>query len=179
MNIRMELKNGYSIGLIEPRDKPAMIEYLQEKEIYGATLRIPNPYTSRDADWWVDFVAKSSLELGRPYHFSVRSSDDRFIGGIGFHEQEPGQEHRAEIGYWLAKPFWGKGVMTDAVNRFCRYGFEELNLFRITATIFIHNDRSSRVAEKCGFVLEGIMKNHYQKDGKIFDGKLYAKTRPA
>lgn len=174
---RMELKNGYSIGLIEPRDKPAMIEYLQDKAVYEGTLRIPFPYTFRDADWWVDFVEKNSKTLGRPYSFSVRSPEDKFIGGIGFHEQEPGQEHRAEVGYWLAKPYWGKGIMSEALTRFCRYGFEELDLVRITATIFIHNQRSSRLAEKCGFKLEGVMKNHYSKDGEIFDGLLYAKTK--
>lgn len=175
--MKMDLPNGFSIGLIGASDKPAFMEYLVAPEIYAFTLRIPHPYTPADADWWINHVAKESEKLGRPYHFSIRNPEGKLVGAIGFHDQEAGCEHRAEMGYWLAKPYWNRGIMTDAVRRLTQYGFEEVGLKRITANVFIHNDGSSRVLEKAEFEIEGILRNYYKKDGKIFDGKLYAKIK--
>ena len=78
----------------------------------------------------------------------------------------------AEIGYWLAKPYWKKGIMSEAVKKICEIGFNEFGLSRITANVFEQNIGSARVVEKCGFTLEAAcLKNYYKKDGK-----LYAKT---
>lgn len=64
--------------------------------------------------------------------------------------------------------------MTEAVKKITEYGFRELGLVRITAKVFYFNKGSARVLEKSGYTCEGILRNHYKKDGKIFDGKLYA-----
>lgn len=81
--------------------------------------------------------------------------------------------HRAEIGYWLARPFWGQGIMTDAVRAFVRYAFSELELLRLTAHVFENNVASSRVLEKNGFLLEGKLREHFFKDGNFLDARLY------
>lgn len=68
--------------------------------------------------------------------------------------------------------------MTIVVGKVCDIGFNKFGLKRITATIFEHNIASAKVVEKCGFVLEApALKNYYEKDGKVFNGKLYAKTK--
>ena len=64
--------------------------------------------------------------------------------------------------------------MTKAVKVACEYGMKELGLIRITANVFDHNNRSARVLEKAGFQCEGLLRKNYEKDGKIFDGKLYS-----
>lgn len=64
--------------------------------------------------------------------------------------------------------------MTEAVKKASEYGFKELGLTRITAHVFHFNVASAKVLEKTGYKCEGYLRSHYQKDGKIFDGKLYA-----
>jgi len=82
--------------------------------------------------------------------------------------------HRAEIGYWLAKPFWGQGIMSAVVGAICDFAFGDWKLVRITAHVFTSNEASSRVLEKNGFEYEGLLRKHHQKDGKFIDSKLYA-----
>jgi ribosomal-protein-alanine N-acetyltransferase len=88
-----------------------------------------------------------------------------------------GTSHRAEIGYWLAKPFWGRGIMTDVVQRLCQVGFEEFGLVKIIAYVNATNPASARVLEKCGFVQEGYLKKHFLKDGQLLDVRLFARFR--
>ena len=86
-------------------------------------------------------------------------SDDALIGGCGFDSFQVGKSHRAEVGYWLAKPLWGRGIMTAVVRRVCRHAFEEFGLVKITAHVFSHNPASARVLEKCGFREEGFLRS--------------------
>ena len=175
MNIKID--NHYSITDIFPGDKSAYVKHLAEKQIYEQTLNIPYPYTDADADWWINHVAEETKKQGQSVNWAVRKSDGLLIGGIGFRGFEPGKSHRAEIGYWLAKPYWGQGIMANAAKLASDFAFKELGLVRITANVFLFNMGSCRVLEKAGFQLEGILRKHYKKDGNVFDGKLYAKLK--
>ena len=110
-------------------------------------------------------------------NWAIREPGGVLVGGIGYHNLELGRSHRAELGYWLAKPYWGQGIMTGAVKRVTDLAFSEFDLVRVTAHVFAFNGGSARVLEKAGFQFEGLLRSHYKKDGKIFDGKLYAKVR--
>lgn len=61
--------------------------------------------------------------------------DELVAGGIGVHrlDKDPVYRDTAELGYWLAEPYWGRGLMTEAVRAVTRYAFDELGLFRIEA----------------------------------------------
>jgi RimJ/RimL family protein N-acetyltransferase len=157
-----------------PSDKPALVQHLNDRDIHDRTLRIPFPYTDASADEWLALVAKTTEQQGRPVQFAIRSADDALIGGCGFDGFEVGKSHRAEVGYVLAKPFWGRGVMTAVVQRACRHAFEEFGLVKITAHVFSHNPASARVLEKCGFQEEGFLRKHFLKDGKFIDARLFA-----
>jgi ribosomal-protein-alanine N-acetyltransferase len=158
-------------------DKMALIQHLNDRDIYNRTLRIPFPYTEADADEWLALVAKITQQQGRPVHFAIRSGHDALIGGCGFDGFQVGKSHRAEIGYWLAKPFWGLGIMTAVVRRVCQHAFEEFGLVKITAHVFSHNPASARVLEKCGFHEEGFLRKHYLKDGQFIDARLFVLLR--
>jgi RimJ/RimL family protein N-acetyltransferase len=158
----------------QPSDQSACVEYLQEKEIYDCTLRIPYPYTASDFQEWLKIVEQSTRQQGRPVNWAIRDESDRFIGGIGFEGFQLGKSHRAEIGYWLAKPFWGRGIMTAVVGKLCDFAFGEFGLVKITAHVFAYNPASARVLEKCGFVQEGYLRKHYLKDGQFIDARLFA-----
>ena len=92
-------------------DKPALLQHLNDPDIYHRTLRIPFPYTDASADEWLTLVAKITEQQGRPVQWAIRTADDALIGGCGFDGFQVGESHRAEVGYWLAKPFWGRGIM--------------------------------------------------------------------
>src|SRR5207302_256494 len=109
-------------------DKDALIAHLNDRDIYERTLRIPFPYTDASADEWLAQVAKSTRQQGRPVHWAIRTTDDALIGGCGFDGFQVGKSHRAEVGYWLARPHWGRGIMTAVVQQVCRHAFEAFGL---------------------------------------------------
>jgi ribosomal-protein-alanine N-acetyltransferase len=173
------LKSGFSIDTIKASDRDAYVEHLKEKEIYDFTLAIPYPYTQTHAEWYIDHIEQQTkVRNGIPVNFCIRNPQGQLIGGCGYHDLEPGKSHKAEIGYWLSKSYWGKGIMTEVVKYLVNHGFEQFDLARITATVFAHNQRSARVLEKTEFQKEGVLRKHYQKDGKVFDGILYARIHP-
>jgi [ribosomal protein S5]-alanine N-acetyltransferase len=162
---------------IRPSDKPALIEHLNDRNIYDRTFRIPFPYTDADAEAFLARVAKATEQHGQPAHFAIRTGDDALIGVCGLNDFEIGKSHRAEVGYWLAKPLWGQGIMTSVVKTACQYAVDEFGLVKIIAHVVTHNPASARVLEKCGFVQEGLLRKHFVKDGEFVDVRLFALLR--
>jgi [ribosomal protein S5]-alanine N-acetyltransferase len=171
--MEITLDADYSLSPVGPGDKAAYLIHLADPAIYQWTLRIPFPYRPEDADWWIAYSAEEASRLGQIVNFALREKG-QLIGGCGFNDFVAGT-HKAEIGYWLAKPWWGKGIMPRAVEAVVRYGFEKLGLIRVTATIFEDNEQSARVLEKCGFEYEGRMRNYYLKDGRALNARMFAR----
>lgn len=171
--MNLELPNGIQLTEIRRSDQDALIEYLNERDIYDRTLRIPFPYTTADADQWFTTVEKLTQQNGRPFNWAIRNEADKLIGGVGLEGPGLDRSHRAEIGYWLAKPFWGRGIMTAVLKVVCQHAFENLGLARITAHVFAFNITSARVLEKCGFEQQGYLRKHHLKDGKFIDARAY------
>jgi ribosomal-protein-alanine N-acetyltransferase len=103
--------------------------------------------------------------------------DGSLIGSCGFYKWESDPHRKAEIGYDLHPTYWGKGIMREALQAIIRYGFEEMNLNRITLLVISYNDRSIRLAERLGFVKEGVMRESAYFDGKFIDDVLYSLLR--
>lgn len=101
--------------------------------------------------------------------------DNEVVGSIGCHKIKYG--HKASIGYWLAKKYWGKGIMTKVVKAFCSYLFKKYRLKRLYAEVFTFNQGSRFVLENNGFKLEGVMKKGFMKNGKFIDEYLFAKVK--
>ena len=99
------------------------------------------------------------------------------IGGIGLHPGDDINRLTAELGYWIAEPFWGRGIATAAVRAIVPYGFEQQPLERIEAYAFANNPASARVLEKGGFIYEGRLRRNVIKEGEILDSLLYARLR--
>jgi RimJ/RimL family protein N-acetyltransferase len=175
MNLRVN--DHLHLTDLRPADKAALVAYLNEKDIYDRTLRIPHPYTEADADTFLALVAEAKQQPGRLLAWAIRDDTDGLIGGCGLEEAAAGQSHRAELGYWLAKPYWGRGLMTAVVRRLCAYALDELGLVRLHAHVFAGNAASARVLEKCGFEREGYMRKYCLKDGRHIDAWLYARVR--
>jgi RimJ/RimL family protein N-acetyltransferase len=171
--MRIVVNDQVSLSEFHPSDKPALVRHLNDRDIYDRTLRIPFPYTDDDADEWLALVAKNTRQQGHPVQWAIRDAADDLIGGCGFDGFQAGKSHRAEVGYWLARPFWGRGIMTGVVRRLCRHAFDEFGLVKITAHVFAHNPASARVLEKCGFQQEGFLRRHLLKDGRFLDVRLF------
>jgi len=166
----------YILSELVERDNGALVEHLQEKEIYDNTLRIPYPYSVKDADSFIQMCTAADRAAGRTQTWAIReASSTRLIGCVGLLDPLVAGAHQSQLGYWLAKPFWGQGLMTEVVRTVCKVAFEEYELVRVSAHVFLTNPRSGRVLEKAGFELEGTMKCFYCKNDELFDGKLYAR----
>ncbi len=175
--MKITVDQQYYLTEIRPVDKDAFIEYLNDEDVYQFTLRVPFPYTEKDADQWIALNVKKTKENGKPVCWAIRDSGGQLIGGCGFDDLMPGKAHRGEIGYWLARPFWGQGIMTKVVHAVCEYAFTEMDLEKITAKVFDFNQASARVLEKCGFEQEGYLKKHFKKDGSFIDARVFGRTR--
>ena len=80
---------------------------------------------------------------------------------------------KAQIGYWLSEPLWGKGLMTEALEAVIKFAFGKLGLHRIYATTHIDNRASQRVLEKLGFRKEGVLRKHGRLQGQWTDSVMY------
>lgn len=157
----------YHLSPINEGDVDALVSCMKDKEIYDNTILVPYSYTVDDAK---AFISDSKLKEGR---FGIRIKTGELIGHIG---SQRTADHSSRLGYWLAKPYWNKGIMSVAVWALTDHIFKTPGVVRITASCFEHNYGSARVLEKAGFCLEGKFEKHYCKDGKFFNAKCYAKV---
>lgn len=158
-------------------DKASLIKHINDPEINRNTLAIPYPYGEKEADEWLKLTFQEEEKFGTYANWVIRDKHDELIGCIGRQILYGKESHTDEVGYWLARPYWGKGIMTDVVKAFCDYWFENSPVIRFSAAVFAYNAASARVLEKAGFQKEGYLRQHYAKDGQFLDGILYAKLK--
>ena len=162
--------NRLIIDQIKPSDIPAIVVYANNSNITDNTRTMPHPYLEKDAFDWMK-KANEGFKIGDLFMFAIRIKEtSAFIGGIGLTVDV--DNNRAELGYWLAEPFWNKGYTTEAVQGLFKFGFNELNLNKITAVYLSSNEASGKVMIKNGMIKEGELKNHdVKKDHDVSDGK--------
>jgi ribosomal-protein-alanine N-acetyltransferase len=88
-----------------------------------------------------------------------------------------GQSMRAELGYWIGRPYWGQGLVPEATRAMIKVGFEQMGLNRIEARAFKENVASARVMEKCGMTYEGTLREQMLVKGRFRDCKMYSILR--
>lgn len=132
------------------------------------TDRFPFPYTEEDADAWI-----SQCEAQEPPRSFAILFDGTVAGGVSCEPMGDIRTGTAEVGWWVAPRWWGRGVATVAVRRYIAYCFETLGLHRLELGVFLSNPASARVAEKAGFELEGIARDAYLKKGQLIDRLSY------
>lgn len=145
-----------------------------EKILNNLRDGLPFPYTEADA---LDYIrAMLAADPDGTFAFAV-TLDDRAVGSIGVFRQQNIHRRTAELGYYIAEPYWGKGCMTRAVLLACGHVFTHSDILRIYAEPFAHNAGSCRVLEKAGFRLEGTLRQNAVKNGQVIDMKLYSLLR--
>ncbi len=132
---------------------------------------LPYPYTEQNGAAYIQEML--SADPNSVFAFAI-VYEGRVVGSIGAFRQSNIHSRSAELGYYLAEPFWGRGIMTDAVKQACDHIFSNSDILRIYAEPFSYNTGSCRVLEKAGFQLEGILRQNAVKNGVVLDMKLYA-----
>ena len=160
-------------------DAPAVAELAGDRDVASTTASLPHPYPPGTAEAWIA-SHPSRLEMGTEVIFAVtrrgvrpliEGSGGRLLGAAGLIIDRANE--RAEMGYWIGKPHWGKGYATEAVRALVAFGFEELGLHRIFAHHMTRNPASGRVLEKAGLKFEGELRQHFLKWGAYEDARVY------
>lgn len=131
--------------------------------------RVPHPYLLEHAK---KFIATQSKK--KPPMAMAITVGNRPVGGIGIMPGEGISRVSAEMGYWLGREHWGKGLGSAALVGMTKYVAETFEFSRICALVFTRNPSSARILEKAGYVREGHMRQSVIKDGVIEDEYLYA-----
>ncbi len=152
-------------------DIAELVPLIGAREVAATTLRIPYPYSEKDA---IEFIAASESDSERRLAI-IQRTDGRLIGGVGL--RLASQHQHAELGYWLGVPYWGKGYATEAAREMLRYGFEDLHLHRIFASHFNNNTASGRILKKLGMRYEGCQREQFRKWDQFLDSELYGMLR--
>ncbi|MBN2385325.1 GNAT family N-acetyltransferase [bacterium] len=143
--------------------------------IADTTGSIPHPYSDGLAEQWIaghpdKFAQGTEVTFGIFFPDEQRTLD--LIGCISLIQIDR-SSHRAELGYWIGKPFWNRGYGTEAARAVVRYGFEELGLNRIYAYHFTRNPASGRILQKIGLKHEGCLRQHFRKGERFEDLEIY------
>ncbi|MDJ0787575.1 MAG: GNAT family protein [Myxococcota bacterium] len=167
---------GFRLRPFEAGDRESVVRHLDDRGMWrNLTDRIASPYTLADADFWLG-LQREQREKGLVHNFAIEI-DGEACGSIGIEPLDDLHRRSAEIGYWLGRAHWGRGIATRALARVTRLVFDSTDLVRLQATVLDWNPASCRVAEKCGYEREGILRKAIFKDGQITDAFLYARVR--
>ncbi|OKZ23905.1 MAG: GNAT family N-acetyltransferase [Bacteroides sp. 43_108] len=146
-------------------DIPALAKNLNNKKIWdNCRDGLPFPYTEKDAEEFIQFVL--SQEIQSNYCIEINSEAS---GNIGFMRDSDVERFNAEIGYWLAEPYWNQGIMTEAIKIALESYFRNTDILRVYANVYANNVASICVLENVGFNQCGIHRKACFKNGSFVD----------
>lgn len=150
-------------------DADLLASYLNNINIwYNLRDYIPFPYSIEDAEKFITIQS----EIVPTLNFAI-VSNDIIVGGIGINLLQDIYKMNVELGYWIAEPFWGQGIATEAVRLMSIYVFENFAINRIVAEVFEYNKGSMRVLEKNGYHLETVSRKGILKNDLLYDNYIW------
>ncbi len=169
----IEREDEIALREFTKEDIPKIAEYGNNKKI-STNLKdaFPSPYTIEDAEKFLEMVNKQN-----PRTFFAIEHNGQYVGNISLSKGSDVYRKSAEIGYFIAEPFWNKGIATKAIQLMIRFGFDTLDVIRIYAGVFEFNEASQHVLEKCGFIKEGVFKKAICKNNKMYNEIVYSKLK--
>jgi RimJ/RimL family protein N-acetyltransferase len=156
----------------EERDLPKFVEWLGDREVTRWLAAMDSPPTLADEFEWY----QGRREDPDSVMWSIETLDGRLAGNVEL-RMAP-RAKRAEMGIAIQdKSLWSQGLGTDALRLVLRYAFDDLELNRVELTTDEENARAIRCYEKCGFVREGLLRQHRLIDGKFGNTVMMAVLR--
>ena len=153
-------------SLVKHADDPLVASQLRD--------RFPHPYTLEAGRLFLQAIA-----VADPVESFAIEVNGEVVGGVGVHPGNDVGRASAEIGYWLGREFWGRGIATVVVGAVADHLFKEAVFGRLHAHTFEGNLASQRVLEKCGFVKEGVFRKAVLKNGRLFDAVMFGRVDDA
>jgi RimJ/RimL family protein N-acetyltransferase len=153
------------------KDAPTVQRLCSNRAIADTTLNIPHPYELEAAQEWIA-THQDAYEQGTGVNFAIVRGDDHvLVGAIGLVFQP--DHARAEMGYWIGKPYWNQGYGTEAAGAVLQYAFETRDLNRVYAHHLTRNPASGRIMQKIGMRHEGQLRQHVKKWDIFEDLEVY------
>jgi len=150
------------------RDVPAIVAACNDPETSRWTT-VPSPYSERDARAWLERCETAWTDGAAPLAVVERASGELAAAITLWLHGRVG-----ELGYWAAPEHRGRGYTPRAVRLVCAWAFDELFLPRIQLGTFPGNESSERVAEKCGFTREGVLRAWMEQRGERRDVTMWS-----
>lgn len=167
-------KTGVSVRPFRLSDLKPLVAAANNRQIWaGLRDMFPFPYTEQEGREWLRKVAMQD-----PVYDFALDKDGVLVGTIGFTPYRDVHRITLEVGYWVAEPWWGRGIATEALNVMSNWAFQTFpHVLRLQACVFPNNPASMRVLEKAGYTLEGIQRKAAIKDNRVMDLHIYVRLR--
>lgn len=156
-----------------PSDRASLIHHVNDDAVARNLRRVPHPYTDADADSWLGVVATDPPPEG----IWAIEVDGAAVGAIGLERGQDIEIYSVEVGYWLGRAYWGRGIATEALRAVTAAALAEADIARIYAPVFSWNPASMRVLEKAGYARECVLVRSGVKEGTLIDRVVYAMSR--
>lgn len=166
----MKTKN-YTLKQIQSSDIENIHKGLSDSEITKFyDVHFPTLEDTKEQMDWYDSLIKN--ETGIWWGIYDKNSG-QFFGAGGFNSLDK-KHKKAEIGFWLLKDFWGKGIMKEVMPRLFKEGFSKLNLNRIEGYVVSENIKCKNALEKINFTFEGTIRESEYKNGNMINVDIYS-----
>ncbi|MBW2967827.1 GNAT family N-acetyltransferase [Candidatus Woesearchaeota archaeon] len=175
----MVVLKGKRIDLVTPTMKHCddVVRHIGVKAVNKWLVNVPYPYRKKEYLQFMESMVKKKQKVKTDYLFFIREKErGEIIGGVGIHKVDRAHNN-AEIGYWVAKPYWRKGYAYEAARLALKYCFKILKLNKIYLKIYDGNKASAALAKKLGFTEEGVLRKHRKFGGKYADELRYGMLR--
>lgn len=154
-------------------DRPALLRHADDPAVARTLRLVPSPYDDAAASAWLAYAAASPPPEGV---WAIEVGGEA-VGCVGLERGPDIGRHALEVGYWLGRAVWGRGLATEVVRAVTGAAWAEPDVARVHASVFGHNVASMRVLEKAGYRREAVLARAGVKDGRAFDRVVYARTR--
>lgn len=166
------LANGVSLKVMEERHAPEVFAEVDRNRAY---LRKWLPWVDMtiEVQHTLNFIRTSLQQFAGNDGFSAGIwAGQKFIGGIGTHKID-WLNRRVEIGYWIARKFQGRGIVTEACRAVIDHAFEEWGLNRVEIHCATGNKKSCAIPKRLGFEFEGLLREAQLLNGEYQDINIY------
>jgi len=158
-------------------DAPALQRHADDPAVANNLFDgFPSPYTLATAEQWCNTMCREPA-FGFVWGIEVAGE---VIGCISVRPDAGWMRCNAEVGYWIGRAHWRRGITSEALGLVGAWAWANLpEVTRLYAPIFARNAASQAVARRCGYLLEGVLRQSLIKNGQVIDRALWARYRSA
>ena len=151
---------------LEPADLEREYRWINDREV-TRYLAARYPIAMEQEERWLRELPANDFTHG--VRLAIETKDGVHIGNLDLHQPNV-EDRKAGLGIMIGdKDYWSNGYGTDAIVTLLRFGFEQMNLHRVWLHVFEFNERAIACYKKCGFQIEGRLREHRYSEGRYWD----------